>query len=61
MSKEKGRLHRKVLPVSSLSNLTIPSPLPHNKLEHILLALALSPEDGDPSGPNQLSISLSAK
>lgn len=44
-----GRLCRKVLPVSSLSNLTIPSSPPHNKLEHIVLALSLSLEDGDTS------------
>lgn len=47
-----GRLCRKVLPVYSLSNLTIPSSLPHNKLEHIL---SLSPEDGDTSSPINLA------
>lgn len=50
-----GRLYRKVLPVSSLSNLTIPSSLPHNKLEHILLAVSLSLEDGDTSDPTSLA------
>lgn len=49
--KERRRLQKKALPVSLLSNLTIPSPLPPNKLEHKLLALSLSLEDGDTSGP----------
>lgn len=51
MPQEGGRVHRKVLPVSLLSNLTIPSPLPHNKLEHIMSALSLGLEDGDTAGP----------
>lgn len=51
MPKERVWLHRKVLSVSLLSNLTILFPLPHNKHEHILLALSLCLEVGDLSGP----------
>lgn len=47
----RGGLYRKVLPVSLFSNLIIPSPLPHDKREHELLALSLCFEGGDPSAP----------
>lgn len=53
--KERGRLYRKSLLVSSVSNLTIPSPLPHYKCEHILLAVSWSLEDGDTSDPINLA------